>query len=207
MKKRVAISVLTMTCGLLAGCGGQSQQETFETLRAPIAAAEEIRLAARLQTERTEQVETYGLECVRREDAWEVTVTEPEILAGITARLSDEETALIYGEVMLPAGELTAEGIPPVGAVPVMVEALRDGALDSVWTENGALAAKLIYDDEVDVTVWFDGEDRPCRAELSEQGVVRAKCTLEEFRVERSQTNGRTEETDLGGNQPAESAP
>lgn len=207
MKKRMAVSVLTMTCGLLAGCGGQSQQETFETLRAPIEAAEEIRLVAQLQTESAEQVETYGLECIRSEDAWEVTVTEPEILTGITARLSDEETALIYGDVMLPVGDLTAGGIPPVGAVPVMVETLRDGALDSVWTENGALAAKLIYDDEVDVTVWFDEENRPCRAELSEQGTVRARCTLEEFRVERSQANGGMEETDLGGDQPAEFAP
>ena len=42
-------------------------------------------------------------------------------------------------------------------------------------------------------------------AELSENGSVRAACAIESFTMEGPTTNGRTEETDLGGDQPGES--
>jgi len=201
----MVISVLMITCGLLAGCGGHSQQERFETLRQPIAEAEVLSLTAQLTVNEGDQVEDYGLTCVCKQDAWDVTVDAPELLSGITAHLDAEDSSLLYKDVILATGDLTASGIAPVSAVPVVIDTLRDGYVDTIWSEDGCLAVKLIKDDTVAVTIWFDDANTPKTAELSENGTVKAACTIENFTIEGSNQHGDTEETDLGGNSPGES--
>ena len=190
MKRNEMVSALMITCGLLAGCRGQSQQDTFWSVQREIAEADRITATAQLRVDRADRVEEYRLTGVGTEDGWDVTVLEPEIMSG---------------NVILPTGDVTESGIAPVTVLPAVVEALQEGNLSRIWSENDNLAVQLVLDDTVDVTIWFDETNTPKAAELSENGTVKAACTMESFTSERSNTNGYGNETDLGGDSSGES--
>lgn len=205
MKRNAIVSALMIPLGLLTACGGSSLDEEFESLRTPMAAAETMTITGTVTARYPDRTDSYTLTCSGQKDHWTLTVLAPEEIAGITATISGKDSALEYDGAILAAGDLTASGITPIRVLPVTAEALVDGWADSFWTENDCLTAKLIYDDQVAVTIWFDEANTPKAAELSENGSVRAACTIESWRTEGSDTNGRTEETDLGGDQPGES--
>ncbi len=199
------VSALMITCGLLAGCRGQSRQDAFWSVQREIAEADRITATAQLRVDRADRVEEYRLTGVGTEDGWDVTVLEPEIMSGVTAHLDGENSTLSYGNVILPTGDVTESGIAPVTVLPAVVEALQEGNLSRIWSENDNLAVQLVLDDTVDVTIWFDETNTPKAAELSENGTVKAACTMESFTSERSNTNGYGNETDLGGDSSGES--
>lgn len=198
------ISALMMTCVLLAGCGGRTQQEHFEDIRGAIADAGSIAFTAAVTANFEDRTEEFTLDCLRQAGDWTMTVMQPELIAGVTAHMSGAESDVVYGSVMLSTGDLTDCGILPISAAPVALDTLTDGYLSSSWTENGNLAVKLIRDDTVTVTVWFDEADVPAAMEVVEDGVVKATCTIENFTTEGS-NDGITEETDLGGDPAGES--
>lgn len=204
MKRKALVSALMMTCVLLAGCKGRTQQEHFEEIRQSIADAGSVTFTAAVTANFADRTEEFTLDCVRQAGDWSMTVTQPELIAGVTAHMSGAESDVVYGSVMLSTGDLTDCGILPISAAPVALDTLIDGYLSSSWTENGGLAVKLIRDDTVTVTVWFDESDVPAAMEVAEDGVVKAACTIENFTIEGS-NHGITEETDLGGDPAGES--
>ena len=199
------VSVLMIPLGLLSACGGTSPDETFESIRAPMEAADTLTMTGTVTAQFPDRTDRYRLTCSGQKEQWTVTVEEPEEISGIRATISGKDSALEYDGAILAAGDLTDSGITPVRVFPVVAETLLDGCADSFWTENGCLTAKLIYDDTVAVTIWFDEANTPKAAELSENGSVKAACTIESWIMEGSNQHGRTEETDLGGDQPGES--
>lgn len=205
LRRNRIISVLMITCILLTGCGKKTEREQFENIRASIAQARTVTLDAAVTASFPDRTEEFTLHCVRESGDWVMTVTAPEQIAGVTARMSGTDSSIVYDDVILPTGDLTDCGIIPINVVPTALETLLDGYLSSSWTEKGGLAVKVIRDDTVAVTVWFDEEDVPRMAELAENGVVKASCTIENFTIEGSGNNGNTEETDMGGNTPGES--
>lgn len=199
------ISVLMITCILLSGCGGKTQREQFESIRESIAQARTVTMDAAVTVSFPDRTEEFALHCVRENEDWTMTVTAPERIAGVTAKMSGTDSSIIYDDVILSTGDLTDCGIVPINAVPAAMETLLDGYLSSSWTEKGGLAVKMIRDDTVTVTIWFDGENVPCMAEVAENGEVKASCVVENFRIEGSEGYGLTEETDMGGNPAGES--
>ena len=101
--------------GLLSACGGPSLDETFESIRAPIAAADTVSLTAEVTARYPDRTDSYTLTCSGRKDDWTLTVLAPEEIAGITATISGKESTLAYSGAVLAAGDLTDSGIPPSG--------------------------------------------------------------------------------------------
>lgn len=198
------ISALMMTCVLLTGCGKQTQQEHFEAIRTAIAHAGTVTFTAGIRADFAETVEEFTLQCTRRGEDWTMEVTAPELISGVTAHMTGADSDIVYDNVILSTGDLTDCGILPITAAPAALDTLTDGYLSSSWTESGCLAVKLIRDDRVTVTVWFDENDAPARLELAEDGAVKATCTIENFLIE-GMSHGSTEETDLGGDPSGES--
>ena len=60
-----------------------------------------------------------------------------------------------------------------------VVKALREGHMDSCWTEGDSTVLRLIAEDTLTADVWMDGESMiPRRAELISDGQVRVFCTI-----------------------------
>ena len=187
-------------CLALTACGS-TKQETVESARTQFAQAQSISMTAQVQADFDETIEQYTLEYSYDGDRWTVLVIQPEFVSGIIARITKDTSELEYDGAILTTGALLENGIAPISAVPLVHETLINGTTDCVWEEGDLLAGTFIYDDTISASVWFDVNGVPIAAELTENGVVKAKCLLTEVEI----THGTTEKTDLGGDQPKES--
>ena len=81
-----------------------------------------------------------------------LTITEPKLLAGITARIKDGETLLEYDGVGLSLGFLDGSGLTAVSAVPWMMEQIGSGYMARcAWAgENGELLQITFRDPEAE---------------------------------------------------------
>lgn len=155
-------------------------------------------MTAQVEADFGETIEQYTLEYNFDGQCWTAVVTQPEFVAGVTARMTKDASELEYDGAILTTGDLIGNGIAPISAVPLMHETLSNGTMDCVWEENDLLAGTFIYDDAISVSVWFDAEETPVAAQLSENGMVKAECILTNVEIE--ETHGTTEKTNLGGN-------
>lgn len=200
--RKVLISALMIACLGLTACGSDEQQ--LEQARSRLTQAETLTLTAQLQANFGETAERFLLEHSYAADTWTVTVTEPAVLQGVTARMTEHGSELEYDGAILTTGAVMGNGLSPIGAVPLIWETLRIGTVDSVWTEGALLVAKLIYDDNISVTIWLE-DGLPVGAELAENNIVKVVCTITNVRIKEATERGTTENANLGGNQPGES--
>ena len=97
----------------------------------------------------------------------------PELIRGIRAHARAGETTLEFDGVMLDTGPLNDYGLSPMSALPLLVEAMKSGYIDSVREENGEYAALIIPDDHLNVQLHLDKYTmRPVYAELISDGKV-----------------------------------
>ena len=196
MLRRI-LPVLMLSTLLLTGCGSKAESQ-FHAAKLRLDEAEQVRFTAQLQADCGDALENYTLDYCFRADDWQAVVKSPEVLAGIKATCTDEDSTLTYDRVVLSTGQLTQRGTSPITAVPLMLRALTEGITDSLWTEGEYLVSKQLLDDTLAVTTWMDGEGVPRAFELTENGIVKARCKFSYAEIKES-NHGTTEETHLGG--------
>lgn len=99
------------------------------------------RRAAPAQLELTadygQRVYTYGIDLSwQREGETVLTITAPENVAGITARILEGETALEYDGMRVETGPLDGSGMSPVDAVPVLLDYAEGGYIAACGMET-----------------------------------------------------------------------
>lgn len=201
--RKTILSALMITCLVLTGCGSTKEQQ-LESARSRLTSAGSLTMTAQVQADFGDTVENYTLEYSFDGETWTAFVTQPEFIAGITARITDHASEIAYDGAILTAGDLMT-GIAPISALPMIWETLDTGTVDSVWTEEELLVGKFIYSDDLSVTVWFDEQDLPVAGELAEKGIVKATCTLTNVQIKEATGNGAQENEDLGGDPSGES--
>lgn len=197
------ISALMISCLLLCGCG-RSKEKRMEEACERLACGQEIALTAQVQANFGETVESYTLDCSYDGEDWRILVTAPQAVAGIAARIGEHASEVEYEGAILSTGALLRRGISPIGAVPMVYEAVSGGVLDSVWEESQLLAGAFSYDDALGATVWFDEENTLVAGELTENGIVKAVCRFENVQIKETE-HGTEEKTNLGGDSSGES--
>lgn len=188
---------------MLTACGSTTE-ERLAAYCDRITRAQSMTMTAEVQADFDETIETYTLDYRFDGEQWTVLVIQPEFIAGITARITEDASELEYDGAILATGDLTGNGVAPISALPLIYETLCVGMTDSVWVEGELIAGTFVYDDAVSVSVWFDGEGDPVAAELIANGAVKVRCMLEDVEIKEAD-HGTTEETDLGRNQPEQS--
>ncbi len=183
---RKILSVLMIPLLFLAGCGGRqaAMERRFEQFRADVLAAPEITVRASLTADYGEHVEEYVLDAAYDGAETAVTVVEPLLIAGVTARSRYGETEIEYGNVLLGTVELDAEGLTPVAALPVIFEAMAGGYTELVWRDGEYLAARLFAGDDARCTVWLDAEAlTPLAAEIDADGRRVISCAFTDWTI------------------------
>ena len=130
--RKLTACVLMMTL-LLSGCqAGTRAAETPED--AALALREEYQALAGwsavvgVSVCYSEAVFDFTLDARwSREGETVLTVTAPELVAGITARIAEGETVLEYDGAGLSLGLLDGGGLTPVSAVPALMEQIEKG--------------------------------------------------------------------------------
>ena len=177
MRSFAAILLLSV-CLLLAGCGSNAGETRFDAFSDALAARDTLAFQAALRCEYAERTLAFTLAYALDEDGESVTILEPERIAGIRARLTGG-VSLEYDGLQLDAPPLDPYGLSPMTALPRLVAALREGQLDSHWTEEDAFVCHLILDDHLSATVWFgQGDMTPRRCELQSDEAVRIFCEI-----------------------------
>ena len=192
---RVAVCALMMTLLFCAGCGGQKIDE-----------AEQMALDIRSRylsmsgcTAMLEITADYGdrvFECALELDHTAggdtvLTVTEPEILRGVTARLKDGNSYLEFDGLMLDTGPLSPEGYSPIDCVPFLLEQIRGGFI-SRWgleTLGEQECVRFTTGDPAGQTgegteceLWFDKESFALmKGEIAVDGSMVLRCDVREF--------------------------
>lgn len=185
--RRVVIPVLMIMSLLLSGCS-ESERNTkrIDEARAKIAEAESMSFLAAVCAE----MEDTRFECVLRVshsgEETVIEVVEPELIAGIRARVSDGDAAIEYDGMILALGGAWEDTISPIAAMPMLIDAVTKGYIGQTWTETQGnrelIAAQSYISDQSYMQLWFDGETMvPVNAELVVEGKVVVKCAIEEF--------------------------
>ena len=170
--KRILI-LLLLCAALLSGCGKNRGESDFRAFSERLNALDALSFTAQVRAEYEHKTARFALSYTEDAEGGRVTVIAPELIQGVTARVSPGGSTLEYDTVVLDTGSLDAFGLSPLSSLPVMLRALRTGHVDSVWEEDGKLVVMLESDDALRCCVWFSkGEMRPVRAELSTDGRV-----------------------------------
>ena len=209
--RKLMSCVLMMTL-LLAGCGGQSGEESPDNLAAQIR-GEYLSLSAWTATvsvtaDYGERVYDFVLDVSwEKEGETVLTVVEPELIAGITARLKEDGAYLEYDGASLSTGPLTGEGMTPLEAVPFLMDQLTSGYMarcdHETWDEQQVLRVDCRDPEGEEGTgsecaLFFDPDTHDLlRAELSYDGAVVLTAEFTDFTKEMT-SDDTTDDADLG---------
>ena len=167
--RRLLSCVLMMTL-LLSGCkgvGDDSPEAAALALRDTYGRLAGWSSTVDITAEVGNKVFDFTLDAGWQKDGETVlTITAPELLAGITARIKDGETLLEYDGVGLSLGLLDGRGLTAVSAVPWVMEQIGSGYMARcAWAgENRELLQITFRDPEAEANrgtefrVTFDRE-------------------------------------------------
>ena len=184
------LSILLLTsCG---GAGNTNQAEELAlTIRGEYLALEKLAASVEITADYGERVYNFALTAAVNGEETVLTLTEPEWVAGLTARMTGEDGQLEYDGLILETGALDGEELSPVSALPELLEAARSGYMaQCTLEENGErtlLRVRCADPDQkpgkgTETTLWFDPDTHALvEGEISVDGLRVIQCTCLEF--------------------------
>ena len=197
MRHRIGMSVLMMTlCLGLCACapvgGGSEAEQLALEIRGEYLSMTECEAALDITADYGQRVYEYSAQLACTKDETVLTLTAPELVAGISAHIQAGETALEYDGMRVETGPLDETGLSPVDAVPALLEYIKGGFIAECGmekTEEGDEQLRLVCR-EADGTagegrecsLWFDPDSHALlRGELSQDGAVIVRCQFTSF--------------------------
>lgn len=182
--KRLYPFVLLALCIILTGCGKNRALEGVESFSEKLNSTEKTSFTAELRTEYEDKTVGFTLSFVSDADGCTVTVIEPALIRGISAHVKDGGTKLVFDSVALDTGDLDDFGLSPMSSLPLLLDAMKNGFIESAWEENGEYCADIIASDELSVQLRLDKYTlTPTHAELISEGRVKVFTDLRDFQT------------------------
>lgn len=195
MRKVFSLCVLMMILLPLSSCfgGGEGQKalDAALTLRGEYLAMTDFSTQVQLLADYGQRVYNYTLDVSATEEETILTVTAPELIAGVSARIRPEMSFLEYDDISIETGVLNEEGLTPISAVPAMLEAVRGAYITSCSFDDSGLLQVYYGDPDVplgtgtEYTLWFQsGTGDLVQGEISVDGRRCIQCTFSPFTKE-----------------------
>ena len=142
------LCVLMMGLLFLPACSGAGsvspEEELALTIRGEYLAMTKCTAQLSVTADYGQRVYEFELDAAVNGEETVLTVTAPELIAGVTARTAGKEGALEYDGVILETGALSRGGLSPVSAFPALLAAARSGFITACSAEGGdPLAGRL----------------------------------------------------------------
>ena len=190
MKKRLLF--LPMMLLLLTGCGGGQEGKTGAealavAIRGEYMAMTAYSLQAQVNADYGQRVYDFTLSVTSAGEETTVVIREPEMLAGVTARMDGDEGTLEYEDLSLETGFLDGESLSPVSALPTLVEGARTQYIDRCTLADGVLEVHCTDPEEDagtgrEMTLYFDAQTHALTGgEISQDGRRVITCEITEF--------------------------
>ncbi len=164
---------LMISLVLLCGCA-DTGEDSFNEFVQTVSSAQELCFDADVRAEYSEKTAEFTLHYAQDAESAEVEILEPEIVAGIKARVAGDVLSLEYDGAMLDIGSFGDTELSPMSALPLLAKSLTDAHVELTWREDDMIAARLVPNDDMLVTLWLDSALVPLSAEISykEQTVI-----------------------------------
>ena len=196
---------------LLTGCGDRQQQAQQQgvLLRGRYQSMAGWQGTFQVCAQLGEQAYEFALRGSGRQDGETVlTVTQPDWMAGVTARMGQDEAVLEYDGAGMSLGALNAQGLSPIAALPAMLEQVSQGYIARCsWQREGqeTLLELFCRDPEreagegTEYVMWFQPDTYALRGgEIQVDGVTVLTITCDDFTME-MKNDESTDHEDLGG--------
>ena len=198
MGRCMGVLVLTMTLCLTLTCcsgeGGSQAEQLALDIRGEYLAMAGCTASMEVTADYGQRVYEYSMDLTwQREGESVLTLTAPESVAGVTARLVAGETTLDYDGVRVETGPLDDTGLSPVSAVPVLLDYAQSGYIAACGMETLEDREVLRVDcrdpEETPGTgreciLWFDPDTHALlRGELSQDGYTVIQCDFSNFQL------------------------
>ncbi len=192
---------LMMSLLLLAGCAGGGGEGTGEELAVALQQEYGQLTAVTCRLALTAEYDQEVFECVL-DVVWDratgagLTMVEPEIAKGVTARIAQGETSLQYGDFSLETGPLTGDGLSPMEVVPTLWGQATGGYIAQASVTDGVLEVTYRQGETppgtgLEALVTFDTQSHaPLTGELYSDGARVATVTVENFQSMSGQDQG-----------------
>lgn len=198
---RRPICALMMTLVLLTGCSragqgtGCSAEELALNIRTEYLAMTACRVSADITADYGQRVYEYSMDISwQKGGETRLTVTAPENIAGITARIQDGKSYLEYDGASLETGVLSGTGLSPIEVVPAALNYILSGYMAECDFETVGERELLWFccrDPEAEPGVGteavfrFDPESHALvQAEILSDGYCVVRCVFREFTME-----------------------
>ncbi len=172
---------------LLVGCSAGTEIDRAEAVQKACAETEGYTARAEVAVAREDETLHYTLDVARDKNGANLTVVEPETLAGVGVRVSEEGLKLSYDGIVLDAGSADPN-LSAVNATEIVWHAVTDGWIAERGMENldGREMLRLCFETEwggqaLRVAVWFDEADVPLCAAIEENGEILAEIQFTGF--------------------------
>ncbi|MEA4933356.1 MAG: hypothetical protein VB071_07230 [Lawsonibacter sp.] len=196
--RKLLLCVPMITLLLLPACSGGSgvnkAEELSLTIRGEYLEATSWTADVTVTADYGQRVYQYQLTAAASEDETVLTLSKPETVAGITARLTGKDSVLEYDGMSLETGPLDENGLTPVSAIPALMDAVRSGYITACALEEGESGSLLRLDcgdpegqpsTGVEMTLWFDADTHALvRGEISLDGFQAVLCEFSNFTKE-----------------------
>lgn len=189
---RKCLICVLMTTLLLAGCGKAGVSEAEElalTIRGEYLAMDGCAARAAITADYGQRVYRYELAVAVSGEETVLTLSSPETVAGLSARLDGEESLLEFDGVSVETGPLDGNGLTPVSAVPALLEAAKSGYITACALEEDGTVLRVDCGDPAgspgtgtETALWFDAATHALtRGEISSDGFRVILCEFSDF--------------------------
>ena len=189
---RKCLICVLMTTLLLAGCGqggGNEAEELALTIRGEHLAMNGCAARAAVTADYGQRVYRYEMAVSVTGEETLLTLSAPETVAGLTARITGEENLLEFDGVSVETGPLDDNGLTPVSAVPALLEAAKTGYITACALEEDGTVLRVDCGDPAgspgtgaETALWFDVSTHALtRGEISSDGFRVILCEFSDF--------------------------
>lgn len=172
MKRTILAAAALLVC--LSGCASSdAQMEEALALRGKLLSSG-CSFRCEITADYIDTVEVFTLDCVANTDGTvDFTVAEPESISGITGKVSGEEGALTFDDVVLAFPLMADDTLSPVSGPWLLINTLKSGYITACTREGEGLHLTIddsYADDALTLEIWTDGSGNPISGEISWQG-------------------------------------
>lgn len=189
---RKCLVCVLMTTLLLAGCGKAGVSEAEElalAIRGEYLAMDGCAARAAITADYGQRVYQYELAVAVSGEETALTLSAPETVAGLTARMTGEENLLEFDGVCVETGPLDENGLTPVSAVPALLEAAKSGYITACALEEDGAVLRVDCGDPAgspgtgtETALWFDAATHALtQGEISSDGFRVILCEFSDF--------------------------
>lgn len=159
---------------LLTGCSGKQEElDRAMALRAKIL-ARSVQFEAVITADYGDKLHSFSVSCHADEQGnLTFSVLQPEVIAGITGKLSASGGKLTFDGTALSFPLLADGQLTPAAAPWLLIKTLRSGYLTSCGADGEYLRLAIddsYEDDALHLDIWLGAEDLPVRADVLWQG-------------------------------------